>query len=372
MSKRIFLDEHGALRSDGSQCLMVQGTAARAPAAAASDLAKIISDCSSANAIALGALKDGLPNSVPITVPGKLKETPGAITRSRNFINYRPGTPAWALIDFDTKGMPAHVAARMEAAGGMWKALSTVAPGLIRASRVSRASTSSGLFHIDTGEPVPGSNGMHHYVLLQDGADTERFLRDLHDRCWLYGLGWHVIGRAGQLLDRSSVDRMVGYGERLCFEGAPLIVPPLQQDPAKRVPDAFEGEAIDSDLIAPRLTEYERHRVNEAKDASAEALGKAAAEVRTHYDRGLAANISAKFGVPIATALRLVTARHRGVLLPYMELEFDHLGTVLVASVLADPDRFVGETLADPLEGAAYGARQGQGDEGRRRRVVDT
>ena len=86
---------------------------------------------------------------------------------------------------------------------------------------------------------------MHHYVLIRDGGDIERFLRDLHDRCWLHGLGWHVIGAAGQLLDRSLVDRMVGYGERLCFEGAPLIVPPLAQDPAQRVPKAFEGEAIE-------------------------------------------------------------------------------------------------------------------------------
>ncbi len=115
MSKRIFLDEQGALRSDGSQCLMVQGTAARAPAATASDLAEIISDCSSAEAIALGALKDGLPNSVPITVPGKIKETPVPSLARGNFIDYRAGIPAWGLIDFDTKGMPAHVAARIEA-----------------------------------------------------------------------------------------------------------------------------------------------------------------------------------------------------------------------------------------------------------------
>src|SRR3977135_4453311 len=55
------------------------------------------------------------------------------------------------------------------------------------------------------------------------------------------------------------------------------------------------------------------------------------------------------------TALRLVQARHRGVLLPYVDLDFDHLGIVPVAEVLADPNRFIGETLADPLEGADYG-----------------
>jgi hypothetical protein len=130
MSKRIFLDVQGALRSDGSHCLMVQGTAVRAPAATASDLARIIAGCSSDEAIALGVLKDGLPNSVPITVPSKVKETPGAITRSRNFIDYRSGTPAWGLIDFDTKGMPAHVATHIEAARGMWNALPDCSAGV--------------------------------------------------------------------------------------------------------------------------------------------------------------------------------------------------------------------------------------------------
>jgi hypothetical protein len=175
MSKRISLDEKGVLQSDGSQCVMIQGTATRLRAATASDLATIISDCCSDEAIALGSLKDGLPNSVPITVLSKIKDNAGAISRSREFIDYHPGTPAWALIDFDTKGMPAHIAARIEAEG-MWNVLLTVAPGLARAARVSRASTSSGLFHLDTGEPLPGSGGLHIYLLLRDGGDTERFL----------------------------------------------------------------------------------------------------------------------------------------------------------------------------------------------------
>ncbi len=79
-------------------------------------------------------------------------------------------------------------------------------------------------------------------MLVRDGRDVERFLKDLHERCWLHGFGWHLIGGAGQLLDRSIVDRMVGFGERLCFEGAPVVVPPLTQDSAKRAPEAFEGE----------------------------------------------------------------------------------------------------------------------------------
>jgi hypothetical protein len=205
-------------------------------------------------------------------------------------------------------------------------------------------------------------------VLVQDGSDAARFLHDLHDQCWLHGLGWHVIGAAGQLLDRSLVDRMVGYGERLCFEGAPQVLPPLAQDAAERVPNVSEGEAIDSRQVAPRPTEYERHRIGEAKAASASALNKTAAEVRARQDKKLADKASQEFGIPVTTALRLVQARHRGVLPPYVDLDFDHLGMVPVARVLADPERFVGETLADPLEGADYGrckAKVMRDDEGR-------
>jgi hypothetical protein len=355
MSKKIFLDSDGNIKSDGSECRMITGTAARAFAGTSSDFARIIGNCGSDQAIALGALREDLSSPISVTPKNSLDQNPGAIARARSFIDYRPGVPAWALIDFDTKGMPKEVSDRIDAAGGMWNALLTVAPELADAARVSRASTSAGLFRTDTNEPVAGSIGMHHYVLVRDGGDIERFLKDLHDRCWLQGFGWHLIGGAGQLLDRSIVDRMVGFGERLCFEGPPLLAPPLAQDQAKRAPAAVEGDAIRSDRAARHLTEYERHRVNEAKAASAKALGKSAGEVRNRHDKKLAETISAKSGTRLATALRLVQARHRGVLYPDVELEFDHLGVVTVRAVLADADRYVGETLADPMEGVEYG-----------------
>jgi hypothetical protein len=355
MSKRVFLDDEGNPKSDGSGCYMAHGAATRRAAASAGALAQIIAECDSNQAIALGSLAAGLPDPATIVSKQRLKDNPGAISRSRDFIDYRAGEPGWALIDFDLKGMPTHVLAAIGARGGMWNALLAVAPGLARAARVSRASTSAGLLRTDTGQRFAGSGGAHHYLLVTDAGDIERFLRDLHELCWLNGFGWYVIGGAGQLLERSLVDRMVGYGERVCFEGAPVIEPPLTQDPAQRVPVAVDGEAIDPLIVVPRLTEYHRHRVEEAKKASAEALGKQAAEVRSRHDRTLAESLSAKFGMPLVSALRLVAARHRGVLLPYIELDFDELGVVTVAEVLADPDRFIGGTLADPMEGASYG-----------------
>ena len=166
MSKKISIDGQGKLNSDGSHCLMALGTASRAAAATASDLAEIITNCRSDQAIALGTLEDGLPDSVAVTVPSRIQDNPDAITRSRNYINYRSGIQAWCLVDYDTRGMPDQIEGRIADAGGMWGALLTVAPGLVRAARVSRASTSSGLFRTDTGEPVSGSSGEHHYIAV--------------------------------------------------------------------------------------------------------------------------------------------------------------------------------------------------------------
>ena len=145
MSKRLFLNE-GKICGDSSQCLMARGSAQRVAAETASDLARHISSCGPEQAIALGSLRADLPSPIAITTSSRLRENPGAVTRSREYIDYVHGRPAWALIDFDVKGVPSHVAATIDAAGGMWNALLTVAPGLRRAARVARASTSSGLY----------------------------------------------------------------------------------------------------------------------------------------------------------------------------------------------------------------------------------
>jgi hypothetical protein len=55
--------------------------------------------------------------------------------------------------------------------------------------------------------------------------------------------------------------------------------------------------------------------------------------------------------------MRIVERQCRGILLPHVVLPFDdpELAGITVADVLADPTRFEGTTLADPLEGVEYG-----------------
>ena len=107
----------------------------------------------------------------------------------------------------------------------MWHALLMVAPELADAPRVSRASTSAGLFRRDTGESILGSNGAHHYVLVLDAGDVGRMSKDLHDRSWLHGLGWHLIGRAGQLLSEASLIAWWGPANACALKGRLLLIP---------------------------------------------------------------------------------------------------------------------------------------------------
>jgi hypothetical protein len=65
----------------------------------------------------------------------------------------------------------------------------------------------------------------------------------------------------------------------------------------------------------------------------------------------------ARTGMTEKAARQVIIRQCKGVLRPDVELPFDddELAGCTVGDVLADPERFEGETLADPLEGVEYG-----------------
>ncbi len=363
LTKRIALAEDGKVISDGSACVMSCGTAHRVRLPTPQAFAALIGGLEPHEAIALGALRPELPDEVQITTKRRLEEmngaaAPGTAARTGGHIAYRPQQPAFVLLDFDTKGMPAAVADRLKALGGYWAALATVLPDLAGVARVMRRSTSAGLFRTDTGEKLPGSNGLHVFVAVQDGCDTERFLKTLHARCWLAGLGWMMVGAGGQMLERSIVDRMVGAPERLVFEGAPVLAMPLAQDQESRRPVATAGAALDSVAECPPLTILEQSRLRELRARETQRLAPDGARARGAFITEQAQRISSRTGLTQEQAAHVVTRQCAGVLLPDVVLPFDdaELSGATVGDVLADPARFEGATLADPLEGIEYGA----------------
>jgi hypothetical protein len=356
LTKKISLAFDGTIESDGSACVMSHGRARRAHVENATALANLITTLDQTQAIALGALRPDLPDPVEVVTKRKLNGQPRTIARTADHIAYRCESPAWALLDFDAKGMPANVAAALQAHRSYWRALVMVLPVLETAGRLQRRSTSAGLSRADTGQKLPGSSNLHVYVQVKDGTDIERFLQVLHARCWLAGLGWLMVGAGGQLLERSIVDRMVGAPERLVFEGAPILVAPLQQDPKGRLPVARDGEALDTLSACPPLTVAETSRLRELKTKHAHRLAPESAKARASFVATQAKRLAERTGGQ--TAARTINRQCDGVLLPDLVLPFDDqdLAGSTVAEVLADPLKFEGATLADPLEGIEYGA----------------
>jgi hypothetical protein len=220
-----------------------------------------------------------------------------------------------------------------------------------------RSSTSAGLRRRDTGEAVAGSDGLHVYIEIRDVADSARFLKALHQRCWLKGFGWFVVGRGGQLLERSLIDRMVGSPERLVFERPPVLDPRLEQDAEARRPRAIAGAVLDTLAACPPLTPMEDTRLGTLQARARVSLAGESAKVREKFIDDQADSIATRAGISRLAARHIVSKLCNGILLPAIVLPFDdeELAGKTVADVLTDPAQFEGETLSDPLEGPEYG-----------------
>jgi hypothetical protein len=357
LTKSISLDEHGALRSDSSACRMSRGCARRRAMEGIEDLGELIGVMPSNESLALGSLRAGLPDQVEVVTRRALGSAKSAITRTKDNIHYRPGAPGFVLADADTKGMSGAIARRMRDAGGFWPLLTGVMPQLAGVARAIRASTSAGLYNGITGEPIAGSNGMHGYLAVIDVADSSRFLKTLHARCWLAGLGWYVVSRSGALLERSIVDAAVGSPERLVFEGQPILAAPLAQRASARRPVVVPGDVLDTRAACPPLTVVETAQLHQIQAQARHKLAAPAAEAQAKFVDEEVTSLVARTGMPRRRAIETVRRQCEGVLSSNVVLEFDDPGLdgATVADVLADPEAYVGETLADPNEGPRYG-----------------
>jgi putative DNA primase/helicase len=346
LGKTMRLNEHGKLVK-APNANMWQGFATRTPVDGANELAQVIRQIGKFEAITLGRLRADLPDKVDVTTKRKLNGSTGVIARDRVHLPlHEEGRVAIALLDYDTHDKPAEIVVK-----DFWKTLLKVCPALRNAERVSRASTSSGLYRTDTGEDIPGSSGMHVYIWAEDGSDIQRFLTALFERAWLHGLGWIMIAENGKMLERSIIDQTVWKPEGFSFEAPPTLKPPLAQRAERREPVVVEGEVIDTRTACLSLNAEERARFDELVAAAKEEIEPEAARVKAVYDEERIAELTSG-GMTREAARAQVDAMWRGTLNSDTVLLFKNpaLKGCTVKDVLDKPERFDGEYLADPAE----------------------
>jgi hypothetical protein len=310
LTKQYTLDANGNLvKTEGGQ--MVAGTAMRIAIGDVQALADLIRTTLSDQALALGSMRGGLPAQVTVITKEALNgvTAPNVISRSREYLTFDEGRRGFCLGDFDRKGITAEVQDKLEQSGGFVAALGTVIPELKNTGYVVRASTSAGLFQTDTGQRFAESGGIHLYLQIKDVSDSTRFLETLHDRCWLAGLGWYLIGKAGQLLERSIIDRAVATPEHLCFEGPPLLGHGLAQDKAARMPKVVNGGWLDTRAACPPLNASEQSRLKELQTKAAFPLTAERARVRAAWLKQRTTEIATHCGIT-EQAARAIAIKH--------------------------------------------------------------
>ena len=236
---------------------------------------------------------------------------------------------------------------------------------MANAARVERSSTISGLYDAKTGEIIPAQRRARTSIRSwPDARDIPRVIDVIFDTLWANGFGWSLVSKGGAVLTRGLIDASVGSPERPIFEGAPAVEPPLAQDKSRRA-TAIDGEILDTRAAFPDPTAEIKQRAEQARaewrarlKPEAEKVQKAQTEARIEKAVGKAkANNQPP---PDRDRLRRELTRaydENSLLSPDFELEFDDpaIGVVTVAEVLSDRARFIGQTLADPLEGPTYG-----------------
>src|SRR6516225_8836567 len=100
LTKHIYLNQTGHVVSDGSACVMTSGVAGRFCFTRIGDFAELLGQLAPDFALALGVLRDDLPNQVEIVTKRRLNGgmTPGVVARTRDFFMFRDSTPALALV----------------------------------------------------------------------------------------------------------------------------------------------------------------------------------------------------------------------------------------------------------------------------------
>ena len=233
LTKIAYVDKaSGKIRIDGSHCRMSYWRAHRLLVPSVHALAEAINSLQSNEAIAIGTLKEGVADGARVVIKRDLPKTETAdrIARTKDFVIFPEYGAGYMLFDVDTKGMPQPVRDRVAALGDAWGAIVEAVPKLAGAARVIRKSSSSGISNPETGE-TRDSDGEHIFVLVNLAGHIPETLKRISDWLWLAGLGWYVVGAAGQMLERSLIDTAVGSPERLVFEGPVILGEPLVQEP---------------------------------------------------------------------------------------------------------------------------------------------
>jgi len=225
-----------------------------------------------------------------------------------------------------------------------WAKMLDLVPELAGVGRLVTTSTSSGIYHSETGECLKPESG-HHTYLMASGP-VEPFIELLKVRGWAKGQSFFKLANANaatgvrSILERHSLDMAVFSGERLVYEaGAKFDYgSPLEQ--RRTPPRLYEGATLDLGSL-PEPTDDELVAAADNKAAARAAIEGPQLE---HAVSAIAKSGHAK---PRHEARRRIKLATNGQLESHHVVEFAGGGSILAGALSAEHD---GSSLRDPQE----------------------
>ena len=348
MGKRFFLDDDGQLQKQANG-LFSKGYVTVQNASNAQELAELAQNLTPQDALCLGQPRGvnafGIaPVATRQAQQALVHSSVQILSRTKDDFSFGQGQ-GWLLLDYDTKGLSEAVFSRIEQLGGIMNALHHVWPELENSDFVVRPSSSAGVHII--GDPAPSVSGFHMFVRLKRAADIPQALKALHSRCWLHGLGYHMISKSGHLLDRSIVDITVGSPERLIFTAPPVLGEGIVRE------HQYAAVHQGVEMLCPKApfgAQWSR-----ARDIDRQRSQPDAAKQRSVYLRKSIEERQASHGGSYAAAEAIVLNRVEGrQLLDDDVLHLPSGATVTVGDILDQIKLGERISCADPIEGREY------------------
>lgn len=335
---KIFYWEDSELKSQAKASIF-SGSAETVAAITPKDLLKIIENLKPNQALALGRLSQSNV-SFPLTTQGRPRG--GSITRTKEWFKHSDGV-GYLLLDVDTKDLPAKI---IEKVGNqsVVEVIHNVIPELRDCARLIRASSSGGILKPDGS--MKTATGFHIFALAPNQKKSKVLLKLLQDRFWEAGFGYYKISKSGSLLERSLIDTAVDGAERLVFEAAPILQPPLTRQATP--PQVFEGSSLNL------VTTPDVDAVKEIKQQARAKLKPACAKQTKAYTDKQCLKIIEKSGVSRNAARKIIRQRLKGFELAEDDILETARNEYSKVSDFLNKTKMV-RSLPCPTEGSEYG-----------------
>jgi hypothetical protein len=301
-------------------------------------------------AITASTPKAGEPEGRIVT-KDNAKSQPGALSRTKDCLELKARTPGVVILDYDPPdGGP--VLGQSE----LWTVVQCAVPEVVHAGVVWWCSSSSYIYHGETGEKYQGLRGQRLYLMVADVSDCARFGETLHRKLWLAGHGRIAISKSGQRLERGVFDVAMFEPARLDFAGGAECRPPLVQRRERPVV-LSAGGFLDSRSALPTLSDADQAKY---ESMLARAKEKALPEAREVHAKWKAERRGSFVERLVAGGMEREKAEKRAeatldaafgcCLVGNFMLTLEGGEEVTVKEVLDNPERYHGLLTLDPLE----------------------